>query len=51
MLPVLDLRDALMLTGAAWREAFVWRWRNEGWFMTFPVGFWFYVRRKKVEAQ
>jgi hypothetical protein len=30
---LLDLRDALMFTGAAWKEAFVWSWRNEGWFM------------------
>jgi hypothetical protein len=52
MLPVPDLRDVLMFTGAAWREAFVWNWRNEGWFIAAPVGFWlFRFRGKKVEAQ
>jgi hypothetical protein len=43
MLPGLDLRDALMFTGAEWREALVWSWRNEGWFMAVPVRFLFLV--------
>jgi len=43
MLPVLDLRDALMFTGAEWREACVWSWRSEGWFMAATVGVWVFV--------
>lgn len=49
MLPVPDLRDALMFTGAAWREAFVWSWRNEGWFMAgFPLGFVFLSGERRL---